>query len=97
MSPKSNYMYPCKKCGICCRCVTTTVWGSFLANEQGFCKYLDENTNLCKIYNKRPIFCNVDKYYKKYLSRTMTLEEFYKINQKSCQLLYNKFNGIIEK
>lgn len=83
-------MYPCRKCGICCRCVSHTVLGSLLANENGICKYLDEETNLCTIYNQRPLFCNVDEYYKKYYSSKMTLEEFYKINLTSCKILYKK-------
>ena len=85
-------MYPCKRCGVCCRYVIYTEFGAFLANEKGICKYLDENTNLCKIYEQRPISCNVDEYYKKYYSAKMTIEEFYQMNLKSCELLRQEFN-----
>lgn len=89
-------MYPCKKCGNCCRSISYTKWGRLLVNEKGICKYLDEKTNLCKIYNKRPIFCNVDEYYKKYFVGKMTIEEYYEMNLQSCKVLSEKFISIFK-
>lgn len=55
--------------------------------SNGACKFLDEKTNLCRIYSTRPIFCNVDAYYEKYLRNVMTREEFYRQNKAACQKL----------
>ncbi|MBR4903668.1 MAG: hypothetical protein IKZ53_03280 [Selenomonadaceae bacterium] len=43
--------------------------------------------NLCEIYSERPIFCNVEAYYDKNLSETMSREEFYKMNKSVCERL----------
>ena len=56
----------------------------------GVCKYLDEETNLCRIYSARPIFCNADAFYDKYLSDKLTRQEFYRQNKKACR----RFQGL---
>ena len=56
----------------------------------GVCKHL--KNNLCEIYSERPIFCNVDAYWEKFLSDKMTREEFYKFNYAACALLKKKFS-----
>ena len=53
----------------------------------GVCKFLNDKTNLCQIYSTRPIFCNVDAYYDKFLSHVMSREEFYRQNKLACQKL----------
>lgn len=87
-------MYPCKKCGNCCRRVGDTEIGFLLANENGICRYFDESSNLCRIYNNRPIYCNIDEYYYKYLSKIMSIEEFYELNNQKCiSFAKQKLNG----
>ena len=56
-----------------------------MAKPDGICKYLDESTNLCTIYNERPIFCRVDDFYEKNLSDKMSREEFYRLNKEICK------------
>ena len=62
-----------------------------MALPNGICKYLDENTNLCLQYSIRPIFCNVDAFYDKFLSKKISREEFYLQNEIACNhLMYSK-------
>lgn len=83
-------MYPCKRCGCCCRQIGKTFLGRSLALPNGICRYLDVHTNLCTIYSTRPLFCRVDESYERYFQQWMSRKEFYQENQKACQLLFNK-------
>ena len=44
-------------------------------------------TKLCKIYKNRPLVCDVDAYYEKFLSKLMSRAEFHEINYKVCESL----------
>ena len=78
-------MFPCEQCGCCCRRVGESFLGRQMAKSDGVCKYLDESTNLCTIYNERPIFCRVDDFYEENLSDKMSREEFYRLNKEVCK------------
>ena len=78
-------MFPCERCGTCCRSIPKIFFLESMLLPNGICKFLDEQTNLCKIYSMRPIFCNVDAYYEKYLKQTITREQFYSQNKESCR------------
>lgn len=80
-------MFPCTQCGLCCRCVGLTIWGKHMALPNLACKWLDEESNLCTIYEKRPLMCNVDAFYEKVFSTGMTREEFYTENKAVCEEL----------
>ena len=80
-------MFPCDKCGVCCRKITKVIPLRHLALPNGVCRYLNQNTNLCNIYDNRPIYCNVDAYYNEYLSNQMSREEFYTLNMEHCNEL----------
>lgn len=86
-------MFDCKQCGICCRYVGHVFFAKDMALPNGTCKYLDEVTNKCTIYNERPIFCNVDKYYDTHLVGKMTREEWYAQNHKACISMEEKYNN----
>lgn len=83
--------FECDKCGMCCR----NIWLSNLSEEldrgDGVCKHLTSE-NLCAIYSTRPIFCNVDAYYEKFLSDKISREEFHKMNHVACESL-KKFDS----
>lgn len=85
-------MFKCNKCGACCRSVGQSVLGEELALGSGICKYLDQNTNLCTIYDNRPILCNIDKYYHEYLMDSITIEDFYEQNHQACNKLRKNLN-----
>lgn len=80
-------MFPCDKCGACCKQVGNTPLGKWLALPNGVCRYFSKENNLCTIYVERPIICNIDAFYDKYLANDMKLEEFYNINKKYCEIL----------
>ena len=83
-------MFPCDKCGKCCRNVSKVKQLKYLALPDGICKHLDQATNLCRIYQERPIHCNVDAYYQKFLADRMSIEEFYAMNLECCKELKNE-------
>lgn len=78
-------MFPCKQCGCCCRNVGKMPWGKAMALPNGICKYLNQQTNLCTIYAKRPLVCNVDAYYDAFIKDSMDRETFYKLNVVECE------------
>lgn len=80
-------MYPCKRCGKCCRNIAGAFFAKEIILDNGVCKYLDEKTNLCTRYEKRPIYCNVDGFYEMYLKDKMTREEFYQQNLEACKMI----------
>lgn len=80
-------MFPCSQCGNCCRIVGKSFWGKSMALADGSCKWFDKRTNLCTIYSERPLMCNVDECYKKFYSKQMSINDFYKINQQVCNRL----------
>ncbi|MBR1728262.1 MAG: YkgJ family cysteine cluster protein [Selenomonadaceae bacterium] len=84
-------MFPCEKCGCCCRKVGEVFFAKYLALSDGSCKHLDQNSNLCKIYDQRPIFCRVDEFYDQKYSSEMSREEFYKINKELCKKFQDEF------
>ena len=86
-------MYPCKKCGECCRNISVAFFAQDMVLESGMCKYLDGKTNLCTIYEKRPIFCNVDAFYERFLKTNMSREEFYLKNMEACQMIRGDNNA----
>ena len=78
-------MFPCEKCGCCCRNIGKAEFAENMALPDGSCKFLDKTSNLCGIYESRPIFCRVDEFYEKFLSHFMTLDEFYGLNKECCK------------
>lgn len=78
-------MFPCERCGCCCRRIGEVFFARHMAKPDGVCKYLNEVTNLCTIYNERPIFCRVDELYEKNLSDKISRADFYRINKEVCK------------
>ena len=79
--------FNCDCCGICCRNVNKSFLQVDFDRGDGVCKNFDDDTNLCKIYKNRPLVCNVDAYYEKFLSKLMSRAEFHEINYKVCESL----------
>ena len=81
--------FDCDRCGACCKNIRLS---EFYCKEfdrgDGVCKYLTAD-NLCMIYSERPLFCNVDAYYEKFLSHKMSREKYYEMNRASCAELKN--------
>jgi hypothetical protein len=83
--------FQCIKCGICCRRLERIYLFSDLDRGDGTCKYLNEITNLCTIYEKRPLKCNVDLMYREQFYLQMSREEYYKKNYVACRMLQGKY------
>lgn len=83
-------MFNCSKCGECCKHVYLSELYKDFDRGDGTCRYLDLETNLCSIYETRPILCQVDACYEKYFKSKLSLEEYYKINYDACKKLKNK-------
>lgn len=94
-------MYPCSICGLCCKSISNVDQLKKFDRGDGVCKHFDERTNLCLIYEQRPLVCNIEKSYYKNYQAHMTKTEFYIENSKICNflqknnMLNEKFNIII--
>ncbi len=82
--------FDCDKCGVCCKNIRHSIfYTEELDRGDGVCKHLTAD-NLCAIYANRPLYCNIDAYYDKYLSHKMSREEFHKMNHAACLRLKNR-------
>ncbi|MEH8137622.1 YkgJ family cysteine cluster protein [Gallibacterium anatis] len=79
--------FPCSACGKCCRRVNLSEQTRFLDRGDGICLHFDESTNLCKIYENRPLVCRVKDYYLANLTDQYSWEEFVFLNIKICEVL----------
>lgn len=59
-------IFPCSKCGECCRHINLIPQLSEFDRGDGICIHL--SGNLCDIYEQRPEICRVDVMYQKYYS-----------------------------
>lgn len=87
-------MFKCDCCGQCCRNISLSSLYSKFDRGDGICKFFDEQTSLCSIYENRPIQCNVEAMYEAYFFSKMTKEEYYELNYKACQELKRRNNFI---
>ena len=86
-------MFVCDKCGLCCMSVGQSDVYKILDRGDGICQYFDENSNLCLIYENRPLFCKVDEMYEICFKDKITIEEYYNLNYKSCSKLKENTQG----
>ena len=77
----------CSKCGACCRNVGNSKLPS---DDKGVCLNLDQENNICKVYNTRPDICRVDKIFENSFKDIMTKKEFYVWNTEACHWLIDK-------
>ena len=77
--------FECDCCGACCKNIRQSMfYDKELDRGDGVCKHLTAE-NLCDIYKERPIFCNVEAYYEKFLSDTISREKYFKMNYEACE------------
>ena len=84
---ENNLRFPCTSCGLCCKNLGLSSEASKLNRGDGTCLHFDDNTNLCLIYEDRPLVCRVEDYYTKYLSETFKWDDFVALNLKVCETL----------
>ncbi|WQW52880.1 YkgJ family cysteine cluster protein [Helicobacter pylori] len=78
--------FPCTSCGLCCKNIAGIIELIEFDAGNGVCKFLDLETNLCKIYESRPLICRVDEAHKK-LYPHIPHKEFYTKNAEVCNAL----------
>lgn len=81
--------FQCSKCGACCRNLDKSIHFAEYHSGDGVCMYLDDSTNLCTIYEQRPLLCNIDEAYDTYFKTYMTREEYNTQNHNVCESLRN--------
>lgn len=79
----------CSQCGLCCRNIHLIDELKDFHNGDGICKYLNQNTNLCKIYENRPRICSVERSYELF-SDVYSKNEYYRLNYEGCKALWEK-------
>lgn len=84
-------MFKCDQCGLCCMHVNRAVIDYDINMENGVCRYFNKRTKLCEIYDDRPIFCNVDKFYEKYFRDKYSREDYYSVNYDICNKLKERY------
>lgn len=87
INAKNLTPFPCTACGLCCLHVHKSEQTAFLDRGDGTCWHFDEDTNLCTIYDDRPLVCRVEAYYQAYLSEVYDWQVFIEMNVAMCQQL----------
>ncbi len=85
--------FHCDCCGLCCRKINRSNLLKDFDRGDGVCKFLDESTNLCKIYASRPDCCNVEQGYQKYFAQSFSYEEYLRLNYDACARLKAERRG----
>lgn len=88
-------MFPCTKCGICCQNISFIDELKDYDMGNGVCKYFNNITKSCAVYESRPDICKIDKMYELKFHTLFTKNEFYKLNAYACNEMQK--NNNIEK
>lgn len=80
-------MFDCDRCGLCCKKVGSSEVYKHMDRGDGICLYFNINTNLCTIYETRPLICRIDEAYEHSFKHLLHKEEYYTLNYLSCELL----------
>lgn len=81
----SNFF--CDQCGLCCKKLSNSPMYKDLDRGDGVCIHFNETTNLCGVYENRPLKCRVDDMYTEFYQNTLTIEEFHQLNYEACNIL----------
>jgi Fe-S-cluster containining protein len=77
----------CKKCGKCCRSIRGNLLYQELDDGTGICIFLEKETNLCLIYENRPLKCRIKEAYEIFFKDSMSEEKYYSLNLEACKIL----------
>lgn len=81
-----NLSFPCDCCGLCCRNLDKSDIYVNMHNGDGICFYLNTETNLCTIYDNRPLKCNIIESYNLF-SDSYSMDEYIRLNIEICNKL----------
>lgn len=87
---KSDSLFDCTRCGACCRSVALSPLTAKLDKGNGVCCHLNEDNNLCLIYENRPNICRINQQYEQIYKNHFSWKEFCEINYQSCKILQEK-------
>ena len=81
--------FPCNSCGKCCRNIgnNSSSIAKVLNRGDGICQFLDLDSNLCTIYEFRPLLCRVKDAYHVFYSDKYEWDEFVALNKNICDQL----------
>lgn len=77
--------FQCEQCGICCTKVGEHDLYQYLDRGDGTCRYFDDQTRKCTIYETRPNICNVEWMYQHHYKEQYSKAEFFELNKSVCQ------------
>ena len=77
-------VFPCIRCGACCRNLDKSPLLADLDRGDGVCRHLDTDSNLCRTYETRPKICRVSEMFSAF-EEHMTWPEYVALNQQACQ------------
>lgn len=79
--------FPCNQCGACCRQVHRAAETRYLDRGDGACMYYEDLSKQCKIYEHRPLICQVEKQFLMNYEDKYSWPEFIEMNQIACRVL----------
>lgn len=79
-------MFPCTKCGLCCKNVGRNSLYKDLDRGDGICKNLT-NTMSCSVYEDRPLLCRIDDAFDKIFAVHLSRKKYYELNVQVCYKL----------
>ena len=85
--------FKCDMCGLCCQHVSLSDIYKHLDRGDGVCRYYEDETQMCSIYDRRPIICNVEVFYEHFMKRIMSKGLFFEMNYRICEKLKNETNS----
>lgn len=78
--------FECDRCGLCCQNLKGNSLYKDLHDGDGICRYYDQESHLCTIYDRRPIKCNTKLAYIEFFS-FMSYEDYLSHNYEACKIL----------
>lgn len=79
--------FPCNQCGACCRHVHRAEETRYLDRGDGACRHYDDTRHQCKVYDQRPLICQVEKQFLLNYQQQYSWPEFIELNQIACRVL----------
>lgn len=83
-------VFPCTRCGQCCRNVYLADATQYLDRGDGTCRHYDEAEQSCQIYTARPDICRVNLQYQMHYVSKFSWEEFVEVNVMICKQLQHQ-------
>lgn len=75
--------FPCDCCGRCCEHLDLSPLYADLDDGTGVCIHYDRRTHLCKIYERRPLKCNIEAMYR-FFADKVSWPDYLAENRKAC-------------